>query len=211
MKGLFLNNFYEAWNNIKLFGIFILLFGVCVVYSGNDTLLELFPYITISAFAVSGIATLRKDTVSQWNRYELTLPIKRRDLISCKYISYLFWTLGGLLVSGLVVFITFGIHGNLFANGLRDCFSLFSLGTGLAIIAGAVFYPLAILCGADKSEILLAASVALSICTAVAIIGAVNMLDLSYAVKLIAFNLVYMLIFTVSYFLSNILYAHKEL
>lgn len=211
MNGLFRNNFYEAWNNLKLFGAFIFLLGIVVVYLGNDTLLELFPYITISSFAVSGIATLRKDTVSQWNIYELTLPVTRRDLISSKYISYLFWTLAGLLVSALVVSLTFVIHGNLFAYGIRDCFSLFSLGTGLAVTAGAIFYPLAIVCGADKSEVFLAISVVLSICISAAMISAVNMFDFNNTVRLSMFNLAYLLLFALSYVLSNMLYAHKEL
>lgn len=211
MKGLFLNSFYEAWNNLRVVGILILVFGIGVICSGNATLAELFPYITISAFAVSSIATLRKDSVSQWNKYELTLPIKRKNIISGKYISYIFWTLCGLAVSAVIVFITLIAHENLFAYGLRDCFSLFSLGMGLAIIAGAIFYPLAILCGADKSEILLAISVVLSICTSITIINAVNILKFSYAARLIIFNLAYVLIYAISYLLSKGLYANKEL
>lgn len=66
-------------------------------------------------------------------------------------------------ISAIIIFITFILHGNLFVYGIRDCFSLCSLGLGLALIAGAIFFPLAI-------------SVALSIFTSVIIMNAVNML-----------------------------------
>lgn len=210
MKGLFLNNFYEAWSNLRIAILLILLFGVAVIYTGNSTLLEVFPYITISMFSVSGISSLRKDATSQWSRYELTLPVKRTGLMGSKYINYLFWVFGGLLVSAVVVFTAYALHTNLHNYIVRDFSSLFSLGVGLAVLDGAIFFPLYIIFGADKSETLLVVSVILSLALAISGINLVNMFDLSNTIRLAIFNLAHVILYGLSYLVSVKLYTKRD-
>ena len=61
MKGLFLDNFYKTIGSMKLFAFIVLAGGVCVLVTGNGTILELFVYLAITALSVNGISGMRKD------------------------------------------------------------------------------------------------------------------------------------------------------
>lgn len=212
MKGLFLDNFYKTAGSMKLFVFFVLAAGLAVLVTGNDTLLELFVYLAITALSVNGISGMRKDAEVKWNKLELTLPVRRADIIKSKYLSYLFWVLTGVVTAAVFTVLAVAIHGNVFfVYGLRDINSLFTLGTGIALLAGALFYPLAYLFGADKSETLLVISVIGSIGLAVSLIWLVNLNGtLSYYARLGVFALAVVLVFGGSYGFTKVLYCGKE-
>ncbi len=222
MKGLILDNFYKTINSMKLFVLFVIGAGIALLVTGNDTLLELFVYIAITALSVTALSGMRKDSDAKWNKYELTLPVTRKHIISSKYISYLFWVFAGtviaLVFTGLVVII----HGNVFVYGFRDVFriwisgyfSLFTLGIGIAVMVGALFYPLAYLLGADKSETLLVISVISSVGLAIFLIWLANRGIGSeaeyYYMRLGAFILTCFLMYLASYFIAHSIYKNKE-
>lgn len=212
MKGLFLDNFYKTIGSIKLFAFLVFAVGVAALLTGNDTILELFVYIAITALSVNGISSMRKDADVKWNKLELTLPVRRSDIVKSKYLSYLFWVLTGIVIAAIFTALAVAIHGNVFfAYGFRDISSLFTLGTGIALLVGALFYPLAYLLGIDKSETLLVISVIGGVGLAVFLIWMVNLNGtLSYYTRLGIFALIIALIFCISYLFTKIIYRGKE-
>lgn len=212
MKGLFLDNFYKTIGSMKIFAFLVFAAGAAVLITGNDTLLELFVYIAITALSVNGISSMRKDADVKWNKLELTFPVRRNDIVKIKYISYLFWVLTGLVIASIFTALAVVIHGNLFfVYGLRDIISLFTLGTGIALLVGALFYPLAYLLGIDKSETLLIISVIGSVGLAVIFIWMVNQMGiLNHYIRLGIFGLIYISLFYLSYQFTKIIYRRKE-
>ncbi len=212
MKGLFLDNFYKTIGSIKLFAFLVLAVGIAALVTGNATILELFIYIAITALSVNGVTGMRKDADVKWSKLELTLPVKRSDIIKSKYISYLFWVLIGIVTASIFTALAVVIHGNVFfVYGFRDLSSLFTLGTAIALMAGALFYPMAYLFGVDKSETLLVVSVIGSIGFAIFFIWIVNLDEmLGYYTRLSIFAFIAILIFLISYIITNIIYRRKE-
>ena len=144
---------------MKLFAFFVLIAAIALLVTGDCTIMELFVYISITALSATAVSSMRKDAEAKWNKYELTLPIKRKGIIKCKYLSYLFWVLIGTVIAVIFTGLAVFIHGNVFfAYGFQDTISLFALGIGIAVMVGALFYPMAYLFGADKSETLLVVS-----------------------------------------------------
>lgn len=212
MKGLFLDNFYKTVGSIKLFAFLVLGVGIAVLVTGNATTLELFVYIAITALSVNGVTGMRKDADVKWSKLELTLPVRRSDIIKSKYISYLFWVLIGIVTASIFTALAVAIHGNVFfVYGFRDVSSLFTLGTAIALMAGALFYPLAYLFGVDKSETLLVVSVIGSIGLAIFFIWIVNLNEiLGYYTRLGIFGFIAVLIFFLSSIITTIIYHRKE-
>lgn len=212
MKGLFLDNFYKTIGNMKIFAFLVLAAGTAVLITGNDTLLELFVYIAITALSANAIASMRKDADVKWNKLELTLPVTRSDIVKSKYISYLFWVLTGLVIAAVFTALAVAIHGDMFfVYGRRDTISLFTLGTAIALMVGALFYPLAYLFGIDKSETLLVISVIGSVGLAIFFIWVTNLIEtLSYYTRLGIFALIIVIMFCISYLLTNVIYREKE-
>ena len=212
MKGLFLDNFYKTIGSIKLFAVFVFLFGAAVLITGNATALELFVYISITALSINGISSMRKDADAKWNKFELTLPVTRKDIIKSKYTNYLFWVVFGLVIAAFFTILATLIHGDVFFElGIQDISSLFTVGICLSLLVGALFYPLAYLFGIDKSETLLILSVLCAVGTAIFLIWIVNLPGiLNYYLRLGIFAFVVILLFCLSYAATSALYQNKE-
>lgn len=212
MKGLFLDNFYKTISSMKLFGLLVLIVAIILLAIGDYNTLPLFVYISITALSVNAVSSMRKDADAKWNKYELVLPVTRKDIIKCKYLSYLFWVLIGTVIAAIFISLAVLIHGNIyFAYGFRDVFTLFAFGIGIAVIVGALFYPMAYLFGVDKSETLLVISVIGSVGLAVLLTWLINQVDaLIYYPGLGVFVLAYILIYLASYLVTGSIYNKKE-
>lgn len=170
MRGLFLSNFYSAIENIKLFMVIVVVVGIGVLVTGNPTVQELFVYITITLLSVNAVASSRKDAISNWNKFEMTIPVSKKEIVKCKYLSYAFWVLIGTIFTLIITVATMLLHGNdNLLYGMSNFYSMFSLGIGLSLLAGSIFYPLSYLVGVDKSETILIISILIAIGIAIGI------------------------------------------
>lgn len=212
MKGLFLDNFFKTIGGMKLLLFLVLIVGIAVTITGNDTALRIFVYLSITALSVTAVASMRKDADVKWNKYELTLPVTRKVIIKSKYVSYLFWVLIGTIIAAVFIALAHLFHGNIFfAYGVQDIASLFGLGIGIAILVGALFFPLAYLVGIDKSEVLLVISIIGGIGLAFLFVWLINQGDIAdYYVELGIFDASCVLLFAISYFATNDIYKNRE-
>lgn len=212
MKGLFLNGFYATIGNIKLFLWIVLAVGAFLLATGNPTLQELFVYITITALSGNGVISARKDAVSKWNKYEITMPVRRKEIVQCKYLSYLFWVFASTVLAGLVTAAAMLIHGDSFlAIGGAGLASMFALGIGIAVLTGGFFYPLSYLFGVEKSETALIISILAAMGFAIVSLNLLHTLHFTFSLRMGAFIAAYMLLFVCSYALSLLLYSKKEI
>lgn len=101
MKGLILKDLLNLKAQYKVFVVMILFFVVfALMGDSHDTLGVILTMITI----MLPITALAYDERSQWDKYALTMPVSRRDLVLSKYLL-------GLLLAGasLIVNIAFQI------------------------------------------------------------------------------------------------------
>ena len=164
MIGLLRNNFYGMIGNIKLLLAFFIVFGGALLITGNYTLLSAFTLLTGPTFALLSFSCLRKETASKWNKYKLSLPVKRKDIIKSQFLSHIAWTAFGVLIATAVIALTVLIHGNkFFYYGFRDAITLL-IGSGvLALFIGAISYPMFYLWDAEGNEAIIAISIIASI------------------------------------------------
>lgn len=216
MKGLFLCNLYKMIGNIKLLTVFIMAGGIALLVTGSYTFIQIFVCISITILTINAMSSLRKDAETKWNRFEITMPITRAEIIKCKYLFYLFWVFVSTIVAALFTGLAVVIHGNIFfVYGIRDICSLFSLGIGIALLSGAIFYPLAYTFGAEKSEALIIISLVCAAGTAFILLRLINSRvpqnDFEYYISLSIFVIIVTLLFITSYFLSQSLYKKKDI
>lgn len=212
MKGLFLNNLYSSIGNIKLFLIIVFTVAAAVLATGNPTAQELFVYITITALSINAVVSSRKDAVSNWDKFEITMPVRRKDVIRSKYLTYVFWLAVGVVIALVISVVTMLIHGNRnLLYGMSNFYSIFVLGVGISLFTGALFFPIAYIAGIDKSETILIISVLMAIGLAVLILNMLNQFFSGFDVRMGIFVIFYILFFAVSYLLTLGIYEKKEL
>lgn len=211
MRGLILNGFYSSIGNIKLLFAMVAVAAGAVIITGNPTAQELFVYITITALSVNAVVSSRKDNASKWNKYEITLPILRKDIIKSKYFAYALWVGVGTFTTLVVIAVTMLIHGdsNLLSS-MENLYSMFALGIGIALLTGGLFYPASYMVGIDKSETILVLSILMAIGLAIVTLNTLNLFIFSFAVRIVVFIAFYTVFFLISYILTLCIFYKKE-
>ncbi len=213
MKGLLKNNFFAVCSNVKVFTVFMLMLGIFVVAVISPSLLIGYVLLGIVGFYVIAITSIKKEFVSKWGKYKLTLPIKRANIIKSYFISQLIWLFVGIAFAGASISLSWLLHGCPFDQSI-DTLSVFALGISVSLLTGAFFFPLFYSGGEEKSEVSLVISLLCGIGITLGIISILNLYltpglatVLIGAVVLIICSL---LVFALSYPLTVRIYKKKE-
>lgn len=145
MKGLILKDLLNLKAQCRVFVVMIAFFVVFAFMGDNhDTLGLILTMITI----MLPITAMAYDERSQWDKYALTMPVTRRDLVLSKYLL-------GLLLAGtaLILNLAFQI---LSGPGLTDKAILSCMGMfGGAIFALSLILPIMFKFGVEKGRLVL--------------------------------------------------------
>ena len=160
---------------------------------------------------------MRKETLSKWDKYKISLPVRRNDIVKSYYTIHLCWCIGGMAIVTFFMFLTVIIHGNqYFSYGFRDAVTLILGGGILAIFIGSFFYPLYYFFGVEKIEITAIISLVVSVAVIVGISLLINVFiggnvsDTTYYISLIVIAIITCFTFVCSYFLSAFIFRAKE-
>lgn len=213
MKGLLKNNFFAVFSNVKVFSALMLVLGIFVVAVISPSLLIGYVLLSIIGFSVVANASIKKEFVSKWGKYKLTLPISRANIIKSYFISQLIWLIVGIIFAGAGISLSWILHGCPFDNNV-DTLLVFALGISVSLFTGAFFFPLFYSGGEEKSEVSLVISL---LCSIGITLGIVSMLNLYLAPGLTAILLgaailivCSLLLFALSYPLTVSIYKKKE-
>lgn len=213
MKGLLKNNFFAVSSNAKVFSLFMLILGIFTVAVISQPLLIGYALLGMVGFSANAFTGIKKESVSKWGKYKLTLPIKRSDIIKSQFVNQLIWLLIGTFFAGLSISLSWVLHGCPFDNSI-DTISIFALGISISLFAGAFFFPLFYSGGEEKSDAFLIISLFCSIGIALVIISVLNFyLDPGVTTILLGAAILLicsLLIFTLSYQLTVSIYNKKE-
>lgn len=210
MKGLLRNNYYSMQESMKLSAIMVLFLGVVAAFLGNS-FLTMAISVPILIFPINIGSSLQTDETSNWNKFEITLPVSRSSIIKCKYLSFLMLVLTGLICSFLI-FLLFVILGHDIKISVV-AYSYF-FGLSMAILTGSLMYPLILKFGASKSELVIIISVigASAFFTGLWLIMSLMIksadMRLSAGITATIFSF---LCFIISYFVSVRIHSKKEL
>ncbi|MBP1904535.1 uncharacterized protein YacL [Paenibacillus turicensis] len=211
MKGLLANNFYSTQENIRLSLIIALVVAIAALFLKEASFIPMIIAIQIFVFATNLGASLKMDAASKWNKFEITLPVTRRNIITAKYISFLFLILIGVATSLITVAFQ-GLWGEL---NSKMIISGYGYGLQLSFSTIAIVYPLILKLGAEKSETLLFAAAGLSVGLRLLVWYLLFLSDKttnfksSIIVDYVSLALA-LLMFVLSYFLSVRIHRNKE-
>lgn len=213
MIGLLKNNLFNVGSNVKVFSLLMLVLGIFVVAVISPSLLIGYALLSIVGFSVMAITSLKKEFVSKWAKYKLTLPINRAQIIKSYFISQLIWLIVGTIFAGVCISLSWILHGCPFDNSI-DTLSVFTLGISFSLFMGAFFFPLFYLCGEEKSEVSLVISLLCGIGITLGIISTLN-LYLAPGITTILLSAAILIIcslfmFALSYPLTVRIYKKKE-
>ncbi len=217
MKGLIRNNFYMLGSGLTLTFVFSAL-GVIVsavlgaLSENSGQLISGIIGAQLGGFgALAGTAML-KDAICKWNKFELTMPVSRGDVIKARYISYIIFILMGLLMAALSVF---GLSLTAESVDMERVGFGFTFGLAFGLSLPTFMSPLALIFGADKNDILLFISVFLSLGLFIGSSAALTPILNETSDPNFVFRLGYfvfsIILFGISFLVSLKIYKKKEL
>lgn len=147
MKGLLLKDFYMTAKTCKSY-LFVILIFLALSFFGNDSqFFILYPLLMMSLIPVT---LLSYDERDGWDKYSLTLPCTRAQLVSVKYLTGL--AFGGLtyLLSEAVLAARFLLAGS-FVWG--EYLALSSALLLLGLLGPSLLMPFVFKFGSEKGRL----------------------------------------------------------
>jgi hypothetical protein len=212
MKGLLLDSFYKTIVGMKLLlCVLAIISAIIIGFVQNQTIVQAYVFIIVVSVAAFSLSSVRKDADSRWNQYEMTLPLKRKTIVRCKYVSFLLWVMIAVILTiafiGIVV-NTKGIQS--FDFGMRDILTLLSVAGALAIQMGSFYFIGLYALGFEKSDVLVILSLILAIGVNLLLVGFLNSKNVSIEAGREILLLVAAALFILSYNMANVLYGRNE-
>ena len=102
LKGLFIFTFFSAKGHFILALIVTLAFSVFALFLGATPLIGLVSMIMFPTLSLLSQASEAKAEKHKWDKFQLSMPIRRKDVITAKYLFFLFLTVIALVIIGLV-------------------------------------------------------------------------------------------------------------
>lgn len=210
MKGLFLNNYYSSQEGLKISVLLSVLIVILSLFV-NDSIATATIGIIIFIFPTNNITSLQTDEASKWNKFEITTPVSRYQIILTKYISYLGTVLFGVICS-LGVVLTFFVRGR--QLNLSSLFYSYLFGISLSLLLGAILYPLLLRFGALKAELFTVISAILSVALIFIIWATVNKFFFTVDFKSVTTGIIIcissLICFILSFWKAKCIYMRKE-
>lgn len=144
MSGLILKDLLNLKKQSKIYMAFIIFYGF-LAFTSKDT--SFLGGIVCIFCAMLPITALAYDERSNWDRYALSMPISRKDIIISKYLL-------GILCSFLGFLICFLF--NIFSNSLsNETLALSLLFFGIAILLISILLPILFKFGVEKGRLIM--------------------------------------------------------
>lgn len=157
MKGLLRNNIYSMKTNLQTAFIIALICSIIPIFEKRILLIVL--CVQFLVFIVNLGNSMSVDVNSRWNKFELTLPVKRNDIVNAKYLSFLILILLGLIMAIMTIAATLVTHPEVSITEV-----IFGIGLGFSVstITISIAYPIMLKLGTEKNEIIIFLSTCVS-------------------------------------------------
>ena len=96
MIGLLLKDLLNLKQQVKLFAVLLVIWAAIALISHNDSYFSGFVMIFSVMIPITSMSYDEKD---HWERFALTMPLTRRDIVMAKYLLAFVSGLAGMLVS----------------------------------------------------------------------------------------------------------------
>ncbi len=147
MIGLIKKDLLNIYKSIKLIGVLVIFYGF-IAFIGNNP--QDFSAIFIFIFAMLMLSTYSYDELAQWDRYALTMPLSRDNIVQAKYIMMILIALMGFLVSNISLLVLNRITK---ADYIFQGIEISAAGSVIIIVFYSIIIPIITKLGVTKARI----------------------------------------------------------
>lgn len=211
MRGLILNNLYSIRKSTKTSFILAIAAVIVLVMTQHNIALRIALFLPFLLIPVQAFEVLKQDAMSGWNKFEITLPVTRRQIVGSKYSTFLLLFMCSFMLIMVVFLIT-----DQFMYPVIDqvFFNFLCRGMGIILCLAASTFMLTYKLGTEKSDSIMISSMGftfsmffgLSILIEM-ILGNINYIDEIFSVTFLTLAAISVLI---SYIFSVQIFKKKD-
>lgn len=215
MNALLLKDLLNLKTTAKSLCFMMLIFCVIFIPLGNIVTM----YFLLMIFGVMlPVTTLSLDEVANWDRYALTMPVSRRDLVRSKFILMIVLTLFGMAFSLVLTAVAVLVLPDFYAGSI-GLFTIMAVIFALSPLYGSIILPVYYKFGIDRMRYIMIALMAIIGAMIVGffmvfedfVLGeASSAFGLNPAITVLAALVVSLAVMAVSYRISCGIYERKE-
>lgn len=116
--------------------------------SGDASMHRFVAMLIILFVVMPALEVIKYESKSGYDRYVLTLPVSRTNIVQSHYFFYLLIVVIGAVIS-YGIFLVYSLGSDEPIDGI---FNIVSFGTFIVLFAGAIVYPLLYMIGPEKSD-----------------------------------------------------------
>ena len=220
IKGLIIKDFQTIKSYKSTILFMSLIFIVCAFL--NNNFVNILPVFLPLWFGMLGISAFSYDDLAKADKYILTFPIKRKDVVKARYLFILILTLSGTLLGFLFTLLIQGIKTpNIINTEFLINTSAFIIGSSVGVIFIQSFQiPVMFKFGAEKGrivQIILIIAFMIVISALVTILMNIFGISLSDLLEMLKdylisiFGITIIAIYILSFLISCKIYEKKEI
>lgn len=215
MIGLILKDVFNLKKYAKQISLSVIVFGIFAVQLKNPEYLIGMISMMCSMLVITSMSY---DESTKWDKYALTMPILKKDIVLSKYILLVFMVFTGTVLSGIISMIMSEIMQ------LQEPKEIMLICGAVALVILLIFsvlMPLLLKYGVEKARILIFAIVGLPVLAITAFVKLMQRLNISKPdeaqleklseILPYAFPVIVLVVLFLSYNLSVRIYSNKEM
>jgi len=102
LKGLLLYTLFSAKGHLIMASILLLAFSIFAILAGTTPVTSVIAMLFFPVMYLLSNAAEIKEGGGNWHKFQLSMPIRRKDVITSKYLFFLLLTTLALLMTGIV-------------------------------------------------------------------------------------------------------------
>lgn len=211
MRGLLCYFYYPAKGNIVIIFTAIIILAAVAITTGHELAYNAFVMIGIAGLPYTIILSMGGKSYPRWERFQLTMPVRRRHLIGSQYLCILLTSIVGIPFVLLGTWLCFNYQEALFEYNLLIALVNILPVLGMPLILAGVLFPLASTkFGENKGEIFFGIGIAVAFGTNMLVGWVGNRLEWAVGIISIAAFAVAVVVFVASHYITSRIYAKMD-
>ena len=159
MSGLLVKEYYILRRYMKQYVILFIFFGVLSVYQDSAVYFQAMVTMSMCMLVFTGMSY---DATAGWDKFVMTMPVSRKDVVRSKYISCVTYAVGAVVLGTLFSIVIGGIHPMGDSNPILTVIMAATL-LCLTFVIYSILIPLIYKLGVEKARILMVAVIMIPI------------------------------------------------
>lgn len=211
IRGLLIYLFSSTTGSLLMVQFLTLVMAAALMYTGSQLVYTMFSGIGIVGPPYVILMGMGGGKYGKWERFQLSMPLKRSDLVASQYIGILIAAITGLPIVLLFTALAHSMHETLFMGSLTTSLVGVTALLGIPLVMVGLLFPLS--CtrwGEDKQEGLAFASFLIAFAVPLLVSIAGNRFGMTEDVSaLLSFGLG-ITVFLVSYMITKRVYSQID-